>query len=225
MQEPTPLNTLQFMASEIRIERWRFARLESGEKKGGMNINPRVAIEAAWIVFFAFWMVWSFGAKRIARGEGSAGVARRILTVAVAWLLLNADDPRWGVVTARFLPRSSWVAWLGALVTFVGVLFAIWARIHLGRYWSATVALKNEHKLIRSGPYARIRHPIYTGIISAIAGSAATIGTKGALLALGIIGMSLWFKARKEEALLAGEFGPAFEEHRRHTGFFLPHFS
>lgn len=190
-----------------------------------MNINPRGAIEAAWLVFFAFWIVWSFGAKRIAKGEGAAGAARRVLTVAVAWLLLNTNDPRLGVLASRFRPSSSWVGWLGAAVTFVGVLFAIWARIHLGRYWSATVALKNEHKLIQSGPYARIRHPIYTGIIVAIAGSAATIGTNAALLALGIIGMSLWFKARKEEALLAGEFGSAFEEHRRHTGFFLPRFS
>jgi protein-S-isoprenylcysteine O-methyltransferase Ste14 len=94
--------------------------------------------------------------------------------------------------------------------------------VHIGKYWSSTVALKSGHQLIRSGPYARIRHPIYTGIILAIAGTALAVGRYAAIVAVVIFLVGFWLKARKEEALLAGEFGPAFDEHRRSTGFFLP---
>lgn len=188
-----------------------------------MPPNPGIAISAAWILFLVFWLVSSFAAKRIAKGEGRAGILRRVLTGVVAYFLLfRADDPRLGVLSLRFLPDRLWIAWLGAAATALGVLFAIWARLHIGKYWSATVALKSEHQLIRSGPYARIRHPIYTGIILAIAGTGLAVGRYAAILAMVIYIVAFWFKARKEEALLAGEFGPVFDEHRRSTGFFLP---
>lgn len=191
-----------------------------------MRADPGTVISATWIAFFIFWLISSFSAKRIAKQERGGGIPRRLLTLAVGWVLLAyGNDPRLGPLALRFLPRALWIAWLGAAITAAGVLFAIWARIHIGRYWSATVALKDEHQLIRSGPYARIRHPIYTGILLAIAGSAIAVGTYAGLLALAIFVMSLWLKGRKEEALLAGEFGSAFDEHRRHTGFFLPKLS
>lgn len=190
------------------------------------RINPGDVISAAWVVFLVVWLISSFAVERIAKRERGRGIGRRLLTLATAWILLaDGNDSRLGVLAARFLPSALWIAWVGAGITVAGVLFAIWARIHIGRYWSATVALKNEHELIRSGPYARIRHPIYTGIILAIAGSALAIGTYAALLALLIFALSLWLKGRKEEALLAGEFGTVFEEHRRRTGFFLPKLS
>ena len=115
--------------------------------------------------------------------------------------------------------------WLGAYLAFAGVLFAIWARRTIGKEWSAEVQIKEGHQLIRSGPYAHIRHPIYTGILIAIAGTALAIGQYRGLLGLGIIAIGFVLKAKKEETFLAGQFGPAFEEHRRRTGFFLPRFS
>ncbi len=192
-----------------------------------MRLNPGVligsVITGTWIVFLVFWGVSSFTAKRIARGEGRSGVLGRVLIVAVAcFLLIRADDPRLGPLSLRFVPERLWIAWVAAAVTVLGVLFAIWSRVHIGKYWSSTVALKSDHQLIRSGPYARIRHPIYTGIILAIAGTSLAVGRYAAILALAFYLVAFWSKARKEEALLAGEFGPAFEEHRRSTGFFLP---
>jgi protein-S-isoprenylcysteine O-methyltransferase Ste14 len=105
------------------------------------------------------------------------------------------------------------------------VAFAIWARHHIGRFWSASVALKTGHELIRSGPYRRIRHPIYTGILLALAGTTLAVGRYRGIVAFAIILASLIRKSKQEEALLAGQFGPAFEEHRRQTGFFLPRLS
>lgn len=192
-----------------------------------MRLNPAVliggVITGTWILFLVFWIVSSFRAKRIAKREGRTGVLGRVLIGAVGcFLLIRADDPRLGPLSLRFVPERLWIAWVAAAATVLGVLFAIWARVHLGKYWSSTVALKSEHRLIRSGPYARIRHPIYTGIIFAIVGTGLAVGRYAAIVAVIIYVVAFWFKARKEEALLAGEFGPAFELHRRSTGFFLP---
>lgn len=188
-----------------------------------MNVGPGTAIGIVWVVFLLYWLISSVTAKKIAKKEAGGGIARRLLIGAAAYILMvHADDPRLGVLTDRFLPYASWIAWLGAGTVFAGALFAIWARAHIGKYWSASVALKAEHRLIRSGPYSRIRHPIYTGILLALLGTALAVGRYAALVGVAIILVSFWFKARKEEALLAGEFGQAFEEHRRGTGFFLP---
>lgn len=188
-----------------------------------MQIALQLLITGSWIVFLLVWLITGFGAKRIARTEGRAGVAGRILIGVIGCLLLSfGQNPRMGVLAVRFLPLRLWTAWLGAGTTFAGVLLAIWARVHLGRYWSSSVALKDGHRLVRTGPYARIRHPIYTGIIFAIGGTATAVGTYSALLAIAVFLVGFWFKARKEEALLSREFGPAFDDHRRATGFFLP---
>ena len=188
-----------------------------------MNTYPGMVIGITWLVFLIFWIVSSFSAKKIARREGRAGIGRRVISILVGYFLFyRAGDPILGVLSHRFLPDDIRLAWIGAAMTVLGVLFAIWARVHIGKYWSATVALKSDHQLIRTGPYARVRHPIYTGILLALAGSVVSIGRFASLLGLAIFFVVFWFKARKEDALLAGEFGPAFEEHRRATGFFLP---
>jgi protein-S-isoprenylcysteine O-methyltransferase Ste14 len=117
------------------------------------------------------------------------------------------------------------VEWIAVALTAAGVGVAIWARWHLGANWSGVVTLKEGHELIRTGPYRSIRHPIYTGILLAILGTALAIGEVRGLVALAIAWGSFYFKARREESFLAQEFGPRFAEHQQHTGMFLPRFS
>jgi protein-S-isoprenylcysteine O-methyltransferase Ste14 len=104
-------------------------------------------------------------------------------------------------------------------------VFAIWARYRLAQFWSASVALRADHQLIRTGPYSHIRHPIYTGMLTAVLGTALAVGRYRALVAFAAVLLGFIWKSTREEKLLASQFGPAFEEHRRHTGFFLPRFS
>jgi hypothetical protein len=76
-----------------------------------MNFGPGQVIDASWIVFVFYWFVSSFSAKPIERGEGSAGIARRVFTAAIGYLLLfRADDSQLGIQSERFLPRDLWVA-------------------------------------------------------------------------------------------------------------------
>jgi protein-S-isoprenylcysteine O-methyltransferase Ste14 len=92
----------------------------------------------------------------------------------------------------------------------------------LGQYWSGRITIKEGHKLIRTGPYARLRHPIYTGLVLASAGTAIELDQWRCVAGVCIILLGFWIKARREEALLTTEFGAEFDEHRRSTGFLLP---
>jgi protein-S-isoprenylcysteine O-methyltransferase Ste14 len=197
-----------------------------GQHSGAaMYFDWDFAIEAPWVIFLVYWFVASTRVNKMARREPRGALLARILIMVAAFSLLYDEDLRLGVLNRRFIPWTPWIFFAGAALTWAGVAFAIWARYHIGRYWSSTVALRADHQLIRTGPYARIRHPIYTGILLALAGTALAIGRYRAIVAFAILLAGFIWKSRKEEALLAGEFGPAFDEHRRHTGFFLPRFS
>jgi len=183
------------------------------------------AISVPWLIFLVYWIAASFRVNKMERQEPQGEKLLRIVLAIAGWYLLSRNDPRFGVLNERFVRFHFWVFLLGAVMTWAGVGFAIWARYHIGRFWSASVALKTEHELIRSGPYARIRHPIYTGILIALAGTTLAVGRYRGIVAFVLIFASLIRKSKQEEALLAEQFGPAFEEHRRHTGFFLPRLS
>lgn len=190
-----------------------------------MRFDPAYLIEVPWLAFLLYWLAASFRVKQMRRREPAGEKWARILVMAIAFVLLAGAELRVGFLNRRFVPQRYWIFLLGAALTSAGVAFAIWARYHIGQFWSSTVALRAGHQLIRSGPYARIRHPIYTGMLLAVFGTALAIGRYRGLVAFVIVLLGFTWKAKKEEALLAQEFGAVFEEYRRQTGFFLPRLS
>ena len=182
-------------------------------------------ISAAWIIFLLYWIVASRGRKKAERSEPKNVRILHMLFMAAGFVLLFSSDPRFGPLNQRFLPGLFWIQELGIALALVGIAFAIWARRHIGSNWSAEVTIREEHQLIRSGPYGHIRHPIYTGMLIALVGTALAVGKYRAIIALAIFVVGFTKKAKREESLLADQFGPAFEEHKRLTGFFLPRFS
>lgn len=172
----------------------------------------------------AYWFVGALSAKPAKRTEGRASPLLRTSLTIFTFAFLFSPALRGGWLARRFVPQNPALAILGAILTALGVGLAAWARFALGRNWSAAVTLKHSHELIRAGPYARIRHPIYSGVVLGLFGTALVIGEWRALVALAVLFASWLIKARKEEALLASEFGPAFQEHRCQTGMFLPRF-
>jgi len=144
--------------------------------------------------------------------------------MALAFFLLFSHRLDIGPLGLRFAPATTWLRTSGVVLTFAGSAVAIWARYCLGQYWSARVTLKIDHQLIRSGPYAWVRHPLYSGLLLAMAGSALVAGKWRAVIGVLVALAEFSRKAAKEEALLAGEFGERYEEYRRYTGFLMPRF-
>lgn len=190
----------------------------------GMRLTALDVIELTWLAFVLYWFFSALRVKKMKTREPAVQRLACLLGIALAAALLYALAPH-AFLHGRFLPRMRRLGILGASLTVAGVAFAIWARAHIGQYWSASVALREGHRLIRTGPYAHIRHPIYSGVLLALAGTCLATGSYRAITLLAVVLAGLTVKARKEEALLSGEFGPAFDEHRRRTGFFLPKFS
>ena len=124
----------------------------------------------------------------------------------------------------RFVPQDAWIAYGGIAITFAGTAISIWARYCLGEYWSARVTLKEGHQLIRTGPYAWVRHPIYTGMLVATIGTALVVGEWRAVLAILLLVAAHSRKALREERMLTGEFGDEYRIYRRSTGFLFPRF-
>jgi protein-S-isoprenylcysteine O-methyltransferase Ste14 len=187
------------------------------------EISPMRIANYAWLALGLYWLWAARNQKKVQNREPLLARLLHVAYMVGGFLLLYTRDPRLAALNRRFLPDLPWIAMLGALLTVVGVAFAIWARNHIGRNWSGQVTIRKDHELIRSGPYARIRHPIYTGMLVAVAGTAIAIGEYRAIVAFALIAIGFVIKAKREESLLSTEFGSSFDEHRRQTGFFLPH--
>ncbi|HEV2327159.1 MAG TPA: isoprenylcysteine carboxylmethyltransferase family protein [Verrucomicrobiae bacterium] len=126
-------------------------------------------------------------------------------------------------MTWQLWPQNEITFWTGAVVMLAGLGFAVWARIHLGRFWSGVITLKEGHRLIRSGPYQFVRNPIYTGILTGVAGTAVALGEVYGLVFLAIFFAVYSWKIHREQRLLAGEFGEEYTEYCRDVPALVPY--
>jgi protein-S-isoprenylcysteine O-methyltransferase Ste14 len=182
----------------------------------------RHLIEAPWIIFLAYWSIGAFKTRRTATQESFASRYGILFLEVLGFVLLFSEGAEIGFLGYRVIPRGDVLASVGVALTWAGIGIALWARWHLGQYWSARITIKEDHKLIRTGPYVRLRHPIYTGLDLAAIGSALAIDRWRCVLGVCLIVTGYWIKARKEERMLTTQFGESFREHCRETGFLLP---
>jgi len=146
----------------------------------------------------------------------------RLLILAVTFSLLFWQRTAIGFLGARLISISSTVSAIGFVIALIGLAVALWARVCLGGYWSDKVVLQEGHQLIRSGPYAYTRHPIYSGVLLGVLGTALVLGQWRGTVAFLMLLVNYSIKARREERILAQEFGEEFESQREQTGFLLP---
>jgi protein-S-isoprenylcysteine O-methyltransferase Ste14 len=180
------------------------------------------SIEAAWVAFCAYWFIMAFGVKRAVKRQSLSSRALHIAVGVLAYMLLFTDRLSWGPLAWRFLPDSRVWAAVGAAVTWAGVALAIWARTILGRNWSATVTVKQDHTLVRSGPYSAVRHPIYSGLLLAGLGTALAVGEVHSLLAVAIGLVGFRVKSKLEERFMVEQFGREYEDYRQHSWALVP---
>src|SRR5664279_3635206 len=125
-----------------------------------------------WIAFGVLWLVWALRSKPTQMRESlGSRFSHVVATVAAFYAMFSGDVPL-GWMHTRVVPRGPWVEALGIALTVAGMAFAIWARAYLGGNWSSNVTLKVGHQLVRTGPYRWVRHPIYSGLILAMIGTA-----------------------------------------------------
>ena len=177
---------------------------------------------AVWMAFAAYWLISARWVRKTKRAEPRRQTLLRVaLSVAGTWLLF-APNLHLGPLNWRLLPQNHVTFFTGAGILLAGLGFAVWARIHLGQYWSGMITLKEGHRLIRTGPYAVVRHPIYTGIITGIAGTAVAVGELRGFLAVLMYTAIYYWKSRHEERLLTPEFGEEYPAYRQAVGALAP---
>ena len=179
-------------------------------------------IEGPWIVFVVYWAVGALKTQRTERKESFASRYGILFVEIAGFVLLFSDEAGIGILGHRGIPRTYALGVTGVALTWAGVALALWARWHLGQYWSARITIKEDHKLIRTGPYARLRYPIYSGLDLAAIGSALAIDQWRCVVGVCLIILGYWIKARREEGMLTTQFGADFQEHCRYTGFLFP---
>src|ERR1700685_1746375 len=125
----------------------------------------RHLIGALWLAWALYWLVSAFNTKVTQRREPLGSRLAYVLPLIVAAVLLGWRHLPWGPLLAmRLWPRSFALYWTGVALLAAGLLFAVWARVHLGRNWSGTGAVKEGSGVIRSGPPAPPRPPAHTGL-------------------------------------------------------------
>ena len=201
-----------------------------------MADNPDLAIHLAWIVFFISWWLAAFWRKRAAnRPPGWQELAHLAPTLLGFGLLFSTHasvSAPWVQALYRrpdvFEPIRVWetpleAAWLGFGLAVVGFLFCWWARLHLGSLWSGSITVKEDHRVVDTGPYRLVRHPIYTGLILSALATAAEKGTALSLCGVVLIAFGFWLKARIEEGFLRTELGrEAYDAYAARTPMLVP---
>jgi protein-S-isoprenylcysteine O-methyltransferase Ste14 len=185
-----------------------------------MSSPTPLVIAGCWIAWAAYWLAMSFGTKRTVERGSLLGYR----LAALAAFAVAAGVGRLFGLTASSRLWSTGVG-LGAvcdLIVIAGAAFTVWARVTLGRNWSAEVTFKEDHELIRSGPYALARHPIYTGILAMVLGTAIFSGRAlGAAVALAVCA-ALWWKVRAEERIMSSHFPDAYAAYRSQVHAIVP---
>jgi protein-S-isoprenylcysteine O-methyltransferase Ste14 len=177
-----------------------------------------------WLAFLAYWLISAFKLKSVKKREPTGERLMYMIPMIVAYVLLFSDWMTNTGLGRRFVKPDAELSAAGVAITGVGVALAIWARWHLGENWSAAVTVKTGHELIVSGPYRTVRHPIYTGMMTAMAGTALALGEIRGLIALVITIVVFYFKARKEESYMMNEFGETYRDYAKRTGMLVPKF-
>jgi protein-S-isoprenylcysteine O-methyltransferase Ste14 len=182
----------------------------------------RIAFGCAW---GALVLVWAWGwriskpTSRKAKGLNSLTLYLPVL-IGLALLHLHVLPQSWTV--EPLWPHSVALDAAGLSITVLGAVFAIWSRVTLGRNWSSVPQVKEQHELVMKGPYRIVRHPIYTGLILAVAGTELALGRGIGLFMVVLIFSSYWLKIGVEEKLMMETFPKEYPEYRRRVKALIP---
>ena len=175
-----------------------------------------------WSCWALLWLLWSRNVKTTTRHEPWISRCLHLVPLGLAGFLLWIPRVWPASLAAPLLTPQPWQYWAGVIATAMGLLLVVWARRHIGRNWSGTVTLKQDHELITSGPYAIVRHPIYTGLLLAFSGSGLARNEWRSVLAVALVFVALWRKLRIEECWMREQFGARYTDYCARVKALLP---
>ena len=173
----------------------------------------KLAIGYAWIIFWIYWLVSASTSKESVRG----GWRTRLAGVSAVGVFLIAGVLRGGSLAVHSLILGV----IGALLFACGIALAVWARLHLGRNWGMPTSQRAEPELVTSGPYRFIRHPIYSGLLTAMLGTALVDNLLG-LIVVAVLVAYFYYCGIVEERNLSATFPKAYPEYRSRTKMLVP---
>jgi protein-S-isoprenylcysteine O-methyltransferase Ste14 len=185
--------------------------------------DPESACYLIWTLWFVSWWSAAQWSSRTASGAGMVEqLPYRLITLVGFVLLFGSRGGRFhGPWRFWILPNEA--GWVMTGLCVVGFVFAWWARLHLGKLWSAFVTRKADHHIVDTGPYGMVRHPIYTGLILSALAVAVIKGSVYAIAGFGLATLGFWMKARMEERFLRNELGAeAYDSYRRRVPMLIP---
>jgi protein-S-isoprenylcysteine O-methyltransferase Ste14 len=185
-----------------------------------MSDSTWLFIAFCWIAWATYWVAMAFQNKRTIERGGFLGyrlVALLLVAVLLAVVHLVHASSR-----SRLWQTGIALGIVTDCIVLAGAAFSIWARVTLGRNWSAEVTFKQDHELIESGPYALARHPIYTGMLAMALGTALNYGRVLGFVLLCALCAAFWWKAREEERIMSRHFPDAYPEYRARVHAIIP---
>ena len=186
-------------------------------------VSAQDAIFWLWDGWFASWMLAALWASRAVRWPNLLSQALHWTIFCAGMFLLLVLRSRVPRAPGRLWDVAEPVGWTLLGLTAIGLAFTWYARVHLGRLWSGSVTRKADHRIIDTGPYALVRHPIYTGLIGAALATGLLRGTVAAISGAALVALGLWLKARLEERFLRRELGEeAYDGYSRRTPMLVP---
>ncbi|MBV9273056.1 MAG: isoprenylcysteine carboxylmethyltransferase family protein [Verrucomicrobia bacterium] len=182
----------------------------------------RTLLGVFWICWLVYWLAAAQRAAPNRRIETLLEGASYRVPLAIGIFLMVF----WWTPVLLRIPtlwtQTSLTVGIGLAFTAAGLCFAVWARMHLGKYWSGRITLKVNHQVIQTGPYAWVRHPIYSGLILALFGTALTLGTISAFAGFAFMVISFVRKLKIEETWLCSQFGAEYEAYQQRVNALIP---
>lgn len=175
---------------------------------------------AIWVGYFAYWKIMAKDVKSSIRTESALSRLIRSISIILALALLWVSNIP--ILNIKLLPQNYLFYWIGFIIATGGLLFSVWARRLLGKNWSQAVTIKDDHQLIKEGPYSIVRHPIYTGLILGFVGTSIAIGEVRGLISDILVFSVLLYKLKLEDKWLLEEFGESYRIYCQKVSALIP---
>jgi len=187
-----------------------------------MHLDANFIIAVCWTSLGGVWLIGFAFTKRTLRAQPAGGRIIHLVLLVLGFAMIGSPRFSIGWLGVRFIPRMDAIEIAGLALTAAGCLFAIWARIAIGSNWGGRATVKQGHELVQNGPYAVVRHPIYTGLLASALGATVAVGEWRGLLGLALMTFAFMVKIKYEERLMLETFPAVYPSYRGRVKALIP---